>query len=80
MNNPNDTVNKRDVKQLVSFVLLNALKFVGITELTPVGLLIDVMIAAAVRNTSIEQASRSCETPYPWIANRVSSSGRILLW
>ena len=61
MNNPNDTVNKRDVKQLVSFVLLSALKFVGITERTPVGLLIDVMIAAAIRNTSIEQASRSYE-------------------
>ena len=55
MNDFHDTVNKRDVKKLVSNVLLNALKFVAITAKTPVNILIDVMIAAAMRNTSIEQ-------------------------
>lgn len=61
MNNFNDTVNKRDVKQLVSYALLKALKFVAITTQTPVELLIDMMIAAAMRKTSIEQACQSYE-------------------
>ena len=61
MSTPNDTVNSRDVKQLASFVLLKALKFLAITTKTPVEVLIDIMIAAAVRNTSIEQACQSYE-------------------
>jgi hypothetical protein len=61
MNNFHDTVNSSDVKRFASFVLLKVLKFVASTARTPVEVLIDVMIAAAARNSSIEQVCGSHE-------------------
>ncbi len=54
----NNTVNKRDVKEYSSFVLLATLKFAQITAQTPVNILIDILIAAAVRGSSIEETCR----------------------
>lgn len=55
------TVNKREVKQHASFVLRLALKLIAITENTPVATLIDIVISAAVRCTSIEQTCQHHE-------------------
>lgn len=55
MNKFHHTVDKREVKQHASFVLRSALKLVAITEDTPVEPLLDAVISAAVRCSSIEQ-------------------------
>jgi putative transposase len=49
------TVNKHEVKHYASFVLRSALKLLEITKKTPVAALIDIVICAAVRCSSIEQ-------------------------
>ena len=58
MNAFHHTVNTREVKQHASFVLRLALKLIAITEKTPVATLIDIVISAAVRCTSIEETCR----------------------
>lgn len=49
------TVNKKEVKQYASFVLRSAVKLVEITTKTGVETLVDIVIGAAVRCSSIEQ-------------------------
>jgi len=61
MNTFHNTVNKREVKQYASFVLRGALKLVAITTKTTVETLIDILICAAMRCTSIEQTCKQHE-------------------
>ena len=53
-----DTVKKSDVKMLASFVLIQTLKLLGLTEKTPASILVDVLISAALKNMSIEQVCK----------------------
>ena len=58
MNTFHHTINKREVKDYAIFVLRSALKFVATTTQTRVETLIDIVIGAAVRCSSIEQTCK----------------------